>query len=118
MKSKGATGDNSSAASDETDIDEYGAYFPSFMWVVRDFTLQLVDQEGEPLTPKEYLEKALEIQKGFSDSVEQKNRIRRLLKSFFKERDCCTMIRPLTREEDLQNLSNMELDELRGDFVE
>jgi Guanylate-binding protein, N-terminal domain len=31
------------------------------MWVVRDFTLQLVDQEGETLTSKEYLEKALEL---------------------------------------------------------
>jgi hypothetical protein len=69
------------------------------MWVVRDFTLQLLDSEQEPITSKEYLEKALSTQKGFSESVEQKNRIRRLLKSFFKERDCCTMIRPLTRED-------------------
>lgn len=88
------------------------------MWVVRDFTLQLVDQENEPITSKDYFEKALELQKGFSDNVEQKNRIRRLLKSFFKDRDCCTMIRPLTNEEDLQNLANMDLDELRADFVE
>jgi len=88
------------------------------MWVVRDFTLQLVDQEGESISSKEYLEKALDNQKGFSDNVEQKNRIRRLLKQFFKERDCCTMIRPLTNEDNLQNLANMELDELRADFVE
>ena len=64
------------------------------------------------------MEKALEMQKGFSDNIEQKNRIRRLLKSFFKERDCCTMIRPLVNEDDLQNLANMDLDELRADFVE
>jgi hypothetical protein len=88
------------------------------MWVVRDFTLQLVDSENEPLSSKEYLEKALEIQKGFSDSVESKNRIRRLMKSFFKERDCQTMIRPLTNEENLQNLTGMELEDLRADFVE
>lgn len=103
---------------EDIDTEEYGMYFPSFMWVVRDFTLQLVDQEGEPLSSKEYLEKALEIQKGFSDNIESKNRIRRLLKSFFKERDCCTMIRPLTNEDNLQNLAEMELDELRADFVE
>jgi hypothetical protein len=29
------------------------------MWVVRDFTLQLTDAEGDPITSKEYLEKAL-----------------------------------------------------------
>lgn len=104
--------------SEDIDTEEYSNYFPSFMWVVRDFTLQLVDQEGESISSKDYFEKALEIQKGFSDSVEQKNRIRRLLKSFFKDRDCCTMIRPLTNEENLQNLANMDLDELRADFVE
>lgn len=52
------------------DPDEYSQYFPSFMWVVRDFSLQLVDQEGEAITSKEYLEKALQPQKGFSDGVE------------------------------------------------
>ena len=69
------------------------------MWVVRDFTLQLVDDQQEPITSKEYLEKALALQKGFSESIDKKNRIRRLLKSFFKDRDCCTMIRPLTKED-------------------
>ena len=88
------------------------------MWVVRDFTLQLVDQEGESISPKEYLEKALQSQKGFSDSVEQKNRIRRLLKSFFMERDCVTMIRPLTNEERLQTLNTIPMDELRPEFVD
>jgi hypothetical protein len=40
------------------------------MWVVRDFSLQLLDLEGEPITSKEYFEKALHPQKGFSDGVE------------------------------------------------
>jgi hypothetical protein len=44
----------------ETDADEYAPYFPSFMWVVRDFALQLVDEDGESISSKEYLEMALE----------------------------------------------------------
>ena len=103
---------------EDIDPEEYSQYFPSFMWVVRDFALQLVDLEGEPITSKEYLEKALQPQKGFSDGVEQKNRIRRMLKSFFKERDCCTMIRPLTKEENLQSLEKIPIEELRPEFVE
>ena len=103
---------------EDVDPEEFAKYFPSFMWVVRDFTLQLVDQEGEMISPKEYLEKALASQKGFSDAIEQKNRIRRLLKSFFHERDCVTMIRPLTNEEKLQNLIKIPLEELRSEFVE
>ena len=45
------------------------------MWLVRDFTLKLVDENGFPLEPRQYLEHALEIQKGVSDSVESKNKI-------------------------------------------
>lgn len=94
----------SGASTDDIDPEEYAEYFPNFMWVVRDFSLQLVDKDGESMTSKEYLEKALDSQKGFSEAVEHKNRIWRLLKSFFRERDCCTMIRPYTDEEALQNL--------------
>jgi hypothetical protein len=73
----------SNGNSDEIDSDEYSQYFPSFMWVVRDFTLQLEDEDGEEINSNQYLEKALEEQKGFSDKIEEKNRIRKLLKSFF-----------------------------------
>jgi hypothetical protein len=37
----------SKGSNEEIDTEEYGTYFPSFMWVVRDFTLMLVDNEGE-----------------------------------------------------------------------
>ena len=70
------------------DCDDYAAYFPQFLWVVRDFILQLVTPEGEAMTSREYFEAALQPQKGFSDAAEEKNRIRRLLKNFFKDRDC------------------------------
>ena len=56
----------------DTDPEEYSQYFPSFMWVVRDFALQLVDSEGEIMTPKDYLEKALMSQKGFSEAANKR----------------------------------------------
>jgi hypothetical protein len=34
------------------DIDELAQMFPSFLWVLRDFTLKLVDTEGTKLTSK------------------------------------------------------------------
>ena len=102
----------------EVDSADYALYFPSFLWVVRDFALKLVDSEGEAITTKEYLEKALQPQKGFSDSVEDKNRIRRLLKEFFKDRDCCTLVRPTIREDQLQRLEEIEFEDLRLEFVE
>ena len=106
----------SSGISQDADPEEYSKYFPSFMWVVRDFSLQLVDAEGENITSKDYLEKALHEQKGFSEAAEQKNRIRRMLRCFFKDRDCTTVVRPSTQEEDLQNLETMEFEDLRDEF--
>jgi hypothetical protein len=76
-------------------------YFPSFMWVVRDFALRLLDQYGNPINSKEYLENALKEQKGTSENIEKKNKIRRLIVNFFTDRDCYTMVRPTEEEKDL-----------------
>jgi hypothetical protein len=103
---------------DEIELEDYSNYFPSFVWVVRDFTLQLVDARGEPISSKEYLEKALSLQRGYSEGVEAKNRIRSLLSTLFKERDCVTLVRPLTNEENLQNLDKLDFDQLRPEFFE
>ena len=50
----------SSKNNEDIDLKEFAEYFPSFMWVVWDFALQLIDQEGDPISPKEYFDKALE----------------------------------------------------------
>ena len=98
----------------ETDLEES---FPEFLWVVRDFSLRLVDEGGRPLTSAEYLERALEPQRGNSDAAEGKNRVRRQFKHFFRRRDCVTMVRPVEREADLQKLEKLGEFELRPEFV-
>ncbi|CAD8065990.1 unnamed protein product [Paramecium primaurelia] len=100
------------------DLEDLSQYFPQFYWVVRDFTLQLVDKNREQITSKDYLENALLIQKGSSDGIDQKNKIRKLLTAFFKDRDCITLVRPLTEESSLQNLENLDFDKLRPEFFE
>ena len=87
--------------------------FPQFLWVVRDFALKLVDLNNNPITQKDYLEQSLQLHKGSSDSVESKNKIRRLLKHFFRDRDCVTMVRPVESENMLQYLDTMDTDRLR-----
>lgn len=107
-----------SKSEDDVDPDEFASFFPSFYWVVRDFTLRLEDQGGDAINSKEYLEKALALQKGTTDDVEEKNRIRRLLTTFFKDRECFTLIRPCINEEKLCMLDKLNFDELRPEFVE
>ncbi len=48
-----------STANEEADPEEIAKYFPSFMWIVRDFSLKLLDQYGNQINSKDYLEKAL-----------------------------------------------------------
>ena len=52
----------SSGVAEELDPEEYSKYFPSFMWVIRDFALQLEDKNGDKISSKDYLETALEEQ--------------------------------------------------------
>jgi len=66
--------------SQKIDSEEYGKFFPTFIWIIRDFTLKLVDPEGKLITSQQYLERTLAIQEGFFDDIEKKNRIRRLFK--------------------------------------
>ena len=91
---------------------------PSFLWIVRDFVLKLQDIEGNSINSKEYLEKSLEIQKGFSEQIENRNRVRKLLKHFFRERDCFTLVRPCEAENKLQKLHQLDNSELRQEFID
>ena len=108
----------SAQSNEEEDPDQLASYFPAFFWVVRDFALQLISAEGDPISPRDYLERALTPQKGFSDDVEEKNRIRRLLTAYFRDRDCATLVRPLVDELKLQQLNSCTFEELRPEFVE
>ena len=91
---------------------------PSFYWVVRDFSLQLIDQGGNQITSKEYLENSLALQKGNGKDVEEKNKIRKFITECFTVRDCFTMIRPTGVDQQLQELDRVPFEELRPEFVE
>ena len=49
--------------------------FPSFVWVLRDFALQLQDATGKEISPMEYMERSLCPQPGTSAVIKQRNRI-------------------------------------------
>jgi len=44
---------------DRTADGDIAKYFPSFLWIVRDFSLKMEDKHGIKISPKEYLENAL-----------------------------------------------------------
>jgi hypothetical protein len=88
---------------------DLSSYFPHFLWLLRDFVLELADEHGNPLTPTEYLESMLQEQEGLNERTQEKNRIRSLIKNYFKHRYCFTMIRPVINENDIQNLDKAKI---------
>ena len=62
---------------------DFCKYFPTFFWVLRDFSLDLKKR-----TPREYLEDNLKPQAAMDEEGLKKNSIRQTIAGFFNERDC------------------------------
>ncbi|XP_067318164.1 guanylate-binding protein 1-like [Anolis sagrei] len=114
IKAKASPGD--SAGGDLEDSTEYLRFFPSFVWTLRDFTLQL-ELDGRPITEDEYLENGLKLKKGDTPDVRLFNLPRKCIRFFFPTRKCFIFDRPTSRK-NLHRLEQMEESELEPDFVE
>ena len=108
---------SNSLNTDDNDEEEMAKYFPSLLWILRDFALKLEDNEGNVITAKQYLENALMNQKGSTESIEEKNLVRKMIKTYFLERDCFPMVRPVENERDLQKLQTLSDDKIRPEFL-
>ena len=96
---------------------ELAKYFPILFWVLRDFSLKLEDEEGNPINSNQYLENSLTEQEGTSDIIIEKNLIRKKIKNYFIERYCFPLVRPVEEEKDLQNLMNLPDNKIRSEFL-
>lgn len=83
----------------DCDPEEIAKYFPSFLWVLWDFSVQLIDKQGHWIKSNTYLENSLQIQKGNSEAIEWKNWVRRLIQTYFPDWDCATLVRPFEDED-------------------
>ena len=102
----------------EDDALNFHKVFLSFVWVIRDFTLELEDEDGYEITPTQYLNNCLlQSPGGFNDKkAMERNRIRHMLTSFFPDRECVTLVRPVSDEEALQQVDSLEYNDLREEF--
>ena len=110
------------------EVGNYVSNFPSFLWVLRDFALELIDAQGNEISPKQYLENALKEENitnismssynaGVIEEINQKNDIRKTLKLFFPERDCYTLVRPVDNESYLSKIDKLPTEQLRPIFL-
>ncbi|XVF27580.1 hypothetical protein REPUB_Repub14bG0120800 [Reevesia pubescens] len=98
-----------------TTASELGQFSPIFVWLLRDFYLDLVE-DNRKITPRDYLELALRPVQGSGNDIAAKNEIRDSIRALFPDRECFTLVRPLNNENDLQRLDQSSLDKLRPEF--
>ncbi|XP_004293897.1 PREDICTED: uncharacterized protein LOC101305731 [Fragaria vesca subsp. vesca] len=102
------------ASGGKTTASELGQFSPIFVWLLRDFYLELVE-DGRKITPREYLEIALRPFQGKRDVAAQ-NEIRDSIRALFPDRECFTLLRPVDKEDELQRLDKIDLKKLRPEF--
>ncbi|KAL2244419.1 guanylate-binding protein 1 [Sesamum indicum] len=103
------------ASGGRSTASELGQFSPIFVWLLRDFYLDL-EEDNRKITPRDYLELALRPVQGGGRDVAAKNEIRESIRALFPDRECYTLVRPLTNENDLQRLDQIPLEKLRPEF--
>lgn len=92
---------------------------PSFMWIVRDFSLELLDEGGSAISSNDYLENSLAIQSvALNAESAKRNQTREIFTSYFTKRECYTMVRPIVEEEALQSVHDIPVSKLRAQFIQ
>ncbi|XP_042559578.1 guanylate-binding protein 1-like [Clupea harengus] len=109
----------SAAARDDDDVEEedskFVRFFPGFIWVVRDFTLER-KIGGRDVSEDDYLEFALQLKKGLTNKVATYNLPRQCIRNFFPARKCFTFPFP-TSANNMRNLDSMADADLFPDFL-
>ncbi|XP_056175635.1 uncharacterized protein LOC115686600 isoform X2 [Syzygium oleosum] len=103
------------ASGGKSSASELGQFSPIFIWLLRDFYLDLVE-DNRRITPRDYLELALRPVQGTGRDIGAKNEIRDSIRALFPDRECFTLVRPLNNENDLQRLDQISMDKLRPEF--
>ncbi|KAL3133524.1 hypothetical protein ABBQ38_007377 [Trebouxia sp. C0009 RCD-2024] len=98
--------------SNEADL---ASFTPAFLWLLRDFYLSL-EEEGQAVTARDYLETALRPVPGSSSSAQDKNQIRASIKALFPDRDCFPLVRPMSDEKMLAKLETLDSSTFRPEF--
>jgi hypothetical protein len=98
---------------------------PSFLWLLRDFYLDLRDGGGAGggagggpgSDATDYMEHALADVAAADGGTAGKNGVRRAIRALFPRRACVALVRPAADEATLQRLEAVPLADLRPEFV-
>jgi hypothetical protein len=96
----------------DSTTEELSKIFPTFCFLIRDFTLQIQNTHGEAINANEYLESSI------APNGSQHDAVKNVIRDCFPDRMCFTMVRPCQEEKDLENLNNLPESRCRAVFVD
>ena len=96
-------------ALEEENYSEIGEFFPVLLWTLQNSNFKLEDKNGNTITEKQYMEATLQTINGTTESIEENNRIKTLIKNYFRERDCFVMMDNSNTSSDEKNSSNSNI---------
>ncbi|XP_036372632.1 guanylate-binding protein 1-like [Megalops cyprinoides] len=109
----------SSQEGEDEASSEFMRHFPSFVWTVRDFSLEL-ELNGRTITADEYLENALKLNandsKNNAPHLALSDGPRKCIRMFFPVRKCFVFDRP-TNKRKLKKMEEVGDDDLEPDFI-
>lgn len=90
---------------------QFNMYFPDFVWLLRDWILEIVFPEGhpkhgQPCSEKEWFDALLTLSDSEDEHVKHLNDIRRQFHKFFPSRGCFTMPIPAEAPEDVREIES------------
>lgn len=85
---------------EDADVNNLAQHMPAFFWILRDFSLRLVDKEGKSITVDQYLENALQT------SDPQKDQVRGAIRGAFQRRKLVTLPRPTNDDGNMTHLES------------
>ncbi|KAM6217088.1 guanylate-binding protein 1-like [Rhynchocyon petersi] len=103
-------------ANETGNSDEFGSFFPDFVWTLRDFYLDL-KVNGQSITEDQYLENSLKLNQGISQNDDKSNLLGLNIKKFFPNMNCFVFDRPAQRKK-LSHLQTLQKHELESEFVQ
>nr|XP_031321400.1 guanylate-binding protein 4-like [Camelus dromedarius]XP_031321401.1 guanylate-binding protein 4-like [Camelus dromedarius] len=103
------------SSDDGEDSADFVSFFPDFVWIVRDFMLEL-EFDGHPITEDEYLENALRLIPGKDPQIQNSNMPREMIRSFFPKRKCFVFDRPVTSRKLLVHMEDVPDNQLDESF--
>ncbi len=107
-----AGGGGAAAAPDDDGEDGHDSHFPDhFTWVVRDAFLDQME-----MTDKQLLETKLAQTVANTPAKIMRNATRAAITRNFRNRDCCTLIRPVREEAQLRVVDDLPFSQLEANF--